>query len=70
MEGGWGEPQHGAEMQSGGEKVGGTPGDHEGRRQRRIYCCPGGVRGMDTVKKKENMASTGMEKMRYEGRIE
>lgn len=30
MEGGWGEPQRGAEMQSGGEKVGGTPGDHKG----------------------------------------
>lgn len=65
-----GEPQRGAEMQSSGERVGGTPEDHEGKRQRRIYCCLGGTRGIDTVEKKEDTASISMEKMRYEGRIE
>lgn len=74
-----GEPQHAGRN---AEQQGEARGQHlgirarwrGGSRRRRIYHCPSGVRGMESfrsgvVERKEDMASSGVEKVGYEGRV-
>lgn len=60
--------------EAGGEHLGIRARWRGGSRRRRIYRCRGGAKGMESfrsgvVERKEDMASSGMEKVGYEGRV-